>query len=180
MEVPLPERFGGVTPEVEAAEALARGELVAIPTETVYGLAARADDDSAVARIFAAKGRPADHPLIVHVADIAAAEEQRKSTRRAQNVLGAAGILVLLVLLFLGHKSRTQVESLEAGTTATAAQLALKRETFGGLFEISAADSLTLALAKRVRELLLGLPGLLAWQLAEGRRVWMRRREPPA
>jgi L-threonylcarbamoyladenylate synthase len=58
----------------EAADALARGELVAFPTETVYGLGARADDDRAVARIFAAKGRPADHPLIVHVADAAAAE----------------------------------------------------------------------------------------------------------
>ena len=57
-----------------AADALARGELVGIPTETVYGLAARADDDAAVARIFAAKGRPSDHPLIVHVADVASAE----------------------------------------------------------------------------------------------------------
>jgi L-threonylcarbamoyladenylate synthase len=52
-----------------AAQALARGELVAMPTETVYGLAARADDDVAVGAIFRAKGRPADHPLIVHVAD---------------------------------------------------------------------------------------------------------------
>jgi L-threonylcarbamoyladenylate synthase len=52
-----------------AAAALAAGELVAFPTETVYGLGARADDDSAVAKVFAAKGRPADHPLIVHVAD---------------------------------------------------------------------------------------------------------------
>ena len=51
-----------------AAQALAAGELVGLPTETVYGLAARADDDAAVARIFEAKGRPADHPLIVHVA----------------------------------------------------------------------------------------------------------------
>ncbi|MFO1219082.1 MAG: L-threonylcarbamoyladenylate synthase [Burkholderiaceae bacterium] len=53
----------------QAAQALARGELVAMPTETVYGLAARADDDNAVAAIFHAKSRPADHPLIVHVAD---------------------------------------------------------------------------------------------------------------
>lgn len=52
-----------------AAEALAAGELVGLPTETVYGLAARADVDAAVAKIFAAKGRPADHPLIVHVLD---------------------------------------------------------------------------------------------------------------
>ncbi|MFZ5547441.1 MAG: L-threonylcarbamoyladenylate synthase [Pseudomonadota bacterium] len=57
----------------EAAQRLAAGELVAFPTETVYGLGARADDDAAVARIFAAKGRPSDHPLIVHVADAAAA-----------------------------------------------------------------------------------------------------------
>ena len=57
---------------VRAAEWLAAGELVAFPTETVYGLGARADRDEAVAKIFAAKGRPADHPLIVHVADAAA------------------------------------------------------------------------------------------------------------
>ena len=54
-----------------AAAALAAGELVAFATETVYGLGARADDAAAVARIFAAKGRPADHPLIVHVAEAA-------------------------------------------------------------------------------------------------------------
>ncbi|RZL08110.1 MAG: translation factor Sua5, partial [Rubrivivax sp.] len=52
-----------------AAQRLAEGQLVAFPTETVYGLGARADDDAAVARIFAAKGRPSDHPLIVHVHD---------------------------------------------------------------------------------------------------------------
>ncbi len=52
-----------------AADALAAGSLVAFPTETVYGLGARADDDAAVAGIFAAKGRPSDHPLIVHVAE---------------------------------------------------------------------------------------------------------------
>ena len=52
-----------------AAALLAEGELLAFPTETVYGLGARADDDLAVAKIFAAKGRPAEHPLIVHVAE---------------------------------------------------------------------------------------------------------------
>lgn len=57
-----------------AARLLADGALVALPTETVYGLAARADDDAAVAQIFAAKGRPSDHPLIVHVADVQAAQ----------------------------------------------------------------------------------------------------------
>jgi len=52
----------------QAVAALAAGKLCAIPTETVYGLAANALDESAVARVFAAKERPADHPLIVHVA----------------------------------------------------------------------------------------------------------------
>jgi len=50
------------------ASLLARGELVAFPTETVYGLGASATDVDAVAKIFTAKGRPADNPLIVHVA----------------------------------------------------------------------------------------------------------------
>ncbi|RZS46828.1 L-threonylcarbamoyladenylate synthase [Sphaerotilus mobilis] len=57
-----------------AVARLVEGGLVALPTETVYGLGARADDAQAVARIFAAKGRPSDHPLIVHVADLAGAE----------------------------------------------------------------------------------------------------------
>ena len=52
-----------------AAELLRAGELVAIPTETVYGLAADAENGPAVARIFEAKGRPMDNPLIVHIAD---------------------------------------------------------------------------------------------------------------
>lgn len=58
---------------MQAAKALARGELVAFPTETVYGLGADASSAEAVARIFQAKGRPNDHPVIVHVADADAA-----------------------------------------------------------------------------------------------------------
>ena len=56
----------------QAATRLAAGELVAFPTETVYGLGADARNPAAVAKIFAAKGRPADHPVIVHVASISA------------------------------------------------------------------------------------------------------------
>jgi L-threonylcarbamoyladenylate synthase len=52
-----------------AVEHLRAGELVAFPTETVYGLGADASNPAAVAKIFAAKGRPADHPLIVHIPD---------------------------------------------------------------------------------------------------------------
>ena len=53
-----------------AAQSLIDGHLVAFPTETVYGLGADATNQSAVARIYEVKGRPADHPLIVHIADL--------------------------------------------------------------------------------------------------------------
>src|SRR5699024_7053702 len=52
----------------EAAERLRKGETVAFPTETVYGLGADATSEQAVAKIFQAKGRPSDNPLIAHVA----------------------------------------------------------------------------------------------------------------
>lgn len=54
---------------IAAAELLKKSEVVAIPTETVYGLAANAYDEAAVRKIFAAKGRPCDNPLIVHISD---------------------------------------------------------------------------------------------------------------
>lgn len=58
-----------LTSDVGAAvDALRAGGLVALPTETVYGLGADAENPAAVARVYAAKGRPADHPLIVHLA----------------------------------------------------------------------------------------------------------------
>jgi L-threonylcarbamoyladenylate synthase len=59
----------------EAARLIASGQPVAMPTETVYGLAADATDGQAVARIYEAKGRPSFNPLIVHVEDLAAAQQ---------------------------------------------------------------------------------------------------------
>lgn len=83
-----------------AIERLTRGELVAIPTETVYGLAARADDARAVAAIFEAKGRPKGHPLIVHLPAASAldawASEVPPSARRLADVLWP-GPLTLVV-----------------------------------------------------------------------------------
>lgn len=73
----------------QAAELLAAGELVAMPTETVYGLAADASNPAAVARIFAAKGRPADHPLIVHIGDIAQLEQWAREIPPAAHALAA-------------------------------------------------------------------------------------------
>lgn len=60
---------------VLAAELLRQGEVVGIPTETVYGLAANAFDPAAVSKIFAAKGRPQDNPLIVHISGLPMLEE---------------------------------------------------------------------------------------------------------
>ena len=66
----------------EAARLILAGQPVAVPTETVYGLAADATSAEAVARIYAAKGRPSFNPLIVHVPDLAAAERLAYSTTR--------------------------------------------------------------------------------------------------
>ncbi len=82
-----------------ASGALAAGRLVALPTETVYGLAGAAGDALAVARIFAAKGRPAFNPLIVHVPDLAAAGRLGQLTGTAMALAAAfwPGPLTLVV-----------------------------------------------------------------------------------
>src|ERR1700733_3319882 len=74
--MPRAQSESGDPAEIERAGRLLRaGELVAFPTETVYGLGANALDAAAVEKIFAAKGRPHSSPLIVHVADLAMARE---------------------------------------------------------------------------------------------------------
>ena len=79
-----------VTDDVErAAEAIRRGGLVAMPTETVYGLAADARNDAAVARIFEVKGRPTGHPLIVHLADPGELDEWADRPSDAARTLAA-------------------------------------------------------------------------------------------
>lgn len=73
----------------EAAACLARGELVAFPTETVYGLGADAENPQAVAQVYRVKGRPGDHPLIVHVPDVARASWWGEWSARAQRLADA-------------------------------------------------------------------------------------------
>lgn len=75
----------------EAARILVRGGLVALPTETVYGLAARGLDEAAVRRIFQAKGRPQDNPVILHVA--AAADAMPLWSVDDENALARARVL---------------------------------------------------------------------------------------
>ncbi|RDV37139.1 threonylcarbamoyl-AMP synthase [Bradymonadaceae bacterium TMQ3] len=93
-EEPERERLG------EAGAALRRGELVAFPTETVYGLGANALNADAIAKIYAAKGRPANNPLIVHVVDEAQARGLAARWPEAAGRLAAAfwpGPLTLVV-----------------------------------------------------------------------------------
>jgi L-threonylcarbamoyladenylate synthase len=108
----------GVT---RAARLLQSGQLVAIPTETVYGLAADARNPAAVAGIYAAKRRPSDNPLIVHVADMATAQIFAQMDGLAQR-LGDAfwpGALTLVLPLRDGH-------GLAAGVTAGLGTVALR------------------------------------------------------
>jgi L-threonylcarbamoyladenylate synthase len=90
-----------VTADVAAAvAALARGEVVGLPTETVYGLAADAESPAAVRRIFELKGRPADHPVIVHVHDATGLERYGRDVPELARRLAAAfwpGPLTLVV-----------------------------------------------------------------------------------
>ena len=75
----------------EAARLILAGEPVAVPTETVYGLAADATNAEAVARIYEAKGRPSFNPLIVHVPDFAAAERIGQFGDAAQTLPSGTG-----------------------------------------------------------------------------------------
>jgi len=84
---------------------LEEGELVALPTETVYGLAADARNDLAVAKVFDAKGRPSFNPLIVHVSDLAQVETLAEMSSMARKLAGAfwPGPLTMVLPLRKGH-----------------------------------------------------------------------------
>lgn len=98
----LPADPGGIE---DAAALLRAGELVALPTETVYGLAADARQGEAVAGIFAAKGRPAFNPLIVHVPSADAARAHVEWSQAAERLASAfwPGPLTLVLPLTEGH-----------------------------------------------------------------------------
>jgi L-threonylcarbamoyladenylate synthase len=114
-------RIREATPAAIAAagEVLRGGGIVAVPTETVYGLAARADSGAAVARIYAAKGRPAFNPLIVHVADSAQAATLAEVSPLAAALMAAfwPGPLTLV----LPRRPEARVASLVTAGLATIA-----------------------------------------------------------
>lgn len=124
----------------EAARVIASGGCVAVPTETVYGLAADARDPQAVAGIYAAKGRPGFNPLIVHVADLAAAEALAVFDDRARALAGRywPGPLTLV----LPHRSGSGIASL---VTAGLDTIALRVPAHRAMQALIAATNAPLA-----------------------------------
>ncbi|MBV1689993.1 threonylcarbamoyl-AMP synthase [Novosphingobium sp. G106] len=123
-----------------AAAVLLAGGLVAVPTETVYGLAARADSDAAVAAIYRAKGRPDFNPLIVHVIDLAQADELALFDERALRLAAEfwPGALTLVL-------PRRTGAGLAAAVTAGLETVALRCPAHGAMRAVLAAAGLPLA-----------------------------------
>ena len=119
-----------------AAVCLRAGGLVAMPTETVYGLAADATSDKAVAAIYAAKERPAINPLIAHVLDIEAAREHAVFSAEAETLAGAfwPGPLTLV----LPAASSSRISLLARAGLDTVAVRSPSHETARALIEAAA------------------------------------------
>lgn len=123
-----------------AAGLLRAGKLVALPTETVYGLAARADSGEAVARIFAAKGRPGFNPLIVHVGSLEQAERLAEFGETAR-ALAASHWPGPLTLVLPRRRDAKIAEAVSAGLPT----LALRRPAHPAMQAVLAATGLPLA-----------------------------------
>lgn len=123
-----------------AADVLRAGGLVAVPTETVYGLAARADSAPAVAQIYRAKGRPDFNPLIVHIPDLAAAESIAIFDERARQLAAAfwPGALTMVLPLREGAEIAPAV-------TAGLPTIALRCPAHPAMRAVLAATQLPLA-----------------------------------
>jgi L-threonylcarbamoyladenylate synthase len=124
----------------EAAALLRGGGLVAVPTETVYGLAARADSAAAVAAIYRAKGRPDFNPLIVHVPDRAAAAAIGQFDDRAQRLAAAFWPGALTLVLPLRPEAR-----IAPAVTAGLPTIALRCPAHPAMRALLAATGLPLA-----------------------------------
>ena len=123
-----------------AADVLRAGGLVAVPTETVYGLAARADSAEAVAAIYRAKQRPDFNPLIVHVPDLAAAEALAVLDARARRLAEAFWPGALTLVLPLRHGA-----PIAPAVTAGLPTIALRCPAHPAMRALLAASGLPLA-----------------------------------
>lgn len=124
----------------EAAGLILAGQTVAVPTETVYGLAADATNDEAVARIYEAKGRPDFNPLIVHVRDLEQAEEIADFAEAAKALARAywPGALTIVV-------SRRADSRISAAATAGLSTVALRCPAHRAMRDLLAASGRPLA-----------------------------------
>jgi len=138
-DMPEVRRYGAIAIS-QAARLIAAGQPVAVPTETVYGLAADATDLDAVVRIYAAKGRPSFNPLIVHVADLAMAESLGVFGDADRSLAAALwpGPLTLVV----PHRSGSLVASL---ATAGLGSIALRVPAHRAMQALIAASGRPLA-----------------------------------
>ena len=165
----LPENTG----ILRAAELLKAGELVAFPTETVYGLGGDARADRAVARIFEAKGRPDFNPLIVHVPDLAAAERVAVFNDDARRLASAFWPGPLTIVLPLREEAGIS-PLVTAGLSTVAvrvpehavAQALLK--AFGGALAAPSANPSGRVSPTRAEHVLDGLSGRIAAVLDGG------------
>ena len=161
-ELFLPDRTGLLA----AAGLLRRGELVAFPTETVYGLGGDARSGIAVARIFAAKGRPRFNPLIVHVPDLAAAREFGVFDDRAEALAAAFWPGPLTMVLPLRAAGLSDLVTAELGSVAIrvpahpVAQALLR--TFGGPLAGPSANPSGRVSPTRAAHVMEGLAGRIA------------------
>lgn len=157
----------------QAAHLLGTGALVAFPTETVYGLGADARDGAAVAAIYAAKGRPAFNPLIVHLHSIEAARTFVDWSPQAQALADAfwPGPLTLVLPLRRGHGLSSLVT---AGLTTAALRVpahpAARRllERFGGPVAAPSANPSGRISPTTADHVLAGLSGRIAAVLDDG------------
>ena len=150
-----------------AAQILRAGELVAFPTETVYGLGGDARNDLAVAKIFAAKGRPRFNPLIVHVLDATAAEEFVVMDDRARQIASLfwPGPLTMVLPLRAGSRLSPLVtadlQTVAVRVPAHKAALELLR-AFGGPLAAPSANPSGRISPTRAAHVAAGLTGRIA------------------
>jgi len=157
----------------QAALLIRAGELVAVPTETVYGLAADATDDRAVGAIYAAKGRPSFNPLIVHVADVAMARSLASfsplAERLAEHFWPGPLTLVLPLLSMSGLSAAVTagLPTVAVRLPAHPAMRALIRES-GRPLAAPSANRSGLISPTRAEHVLASLDGRLRMILDEG------------
>ncbi len=159
-----------------ATQILRAGELVAFPTETVYGLGGDARNDLAVAKIFAAKGRPRFNPLIVHVSDAKAAEEFAIFDDQARDIAAAfwPGPLTMVLPLRAGaglsHLVTAELTSVAIRVPAHQTALAVLR-AFGGPLAAPSANPSGRISPTRAAHVAAGLTGRIAAILDGGSSV---------